>query len=211
MKTIVSLDEIILKTIKELSEVEGNSEEYKKVYSKLSKVIPPISKEKHNIWAGIYPSNKVFLDVITNGKELEKIVYFVDNKNKYEIVFNKKGEVKSKDKSSMGNYPRYYNKVKDTWIENFREINKEDKYILHNNKLIKPIQHEDEFILSNRSLDRAVMIHPETILQNDYNSIESSYRQLFGLDITKYIIQQAGDSNLYTKEGAEWVKIYALK
>lgn len=210
LKTVIKLDEIVLKGIDEIDKVEGNAEDFKEVYKRLSKVVPPVSKDKHNIWVGIYPQYKVFLDVVSNGKDLEKIIYFKDVKSKVEISFNKKGEVKKKEIIRMGNYPRYYNSVVDVWLDTFRELNKETMVVIHNNKNIRPKYRVDEYMESKRAEDVAVMINPDVVLEDKYNSISSMYRRFFNIDIHKCVIEVSGDSKLYAKEGAEWVEIYDL-
>lgn len=208
LEKILRNDEELFKAIEEIDKMESKElKDYTPILGKLSKNLPPVSKEKHNIWVSIFPTEQYFLDIVGNGKEVEKIIYFVKSGAKTEITFNKKGEVKKKEKVSMTNYPRYYKAIKEEWGTNYKELNKE-RVILHNGSGVVPYSKVSNYLEGKRANRQAVMLNPDNVLEDRYNSIRNIYKYFWNMDIYNYIISYK--KKLYTIEGADWVEIYVL-
>lgn len=202
-------DKVLYESIKVLDNLESKDvREYIKSLGTLNRNLPPVAKDKHSIWVSIFPNAQYFLDVIGEGKNVEKIIYFVKSGSKTELTFNKKGELKKKEVVAMQNYPRNYKAIKEEWVKTFKETNKE-RIIPFGEGLVAPISRVDTYLESNRSLGKAVMLNPDNKLEDNYNTIRSMYKYFWNMEVREYIISYKGKE--YTLEGADFVEIYALQ
>lgn len=204
-KVLLDSNNILRKGINAINELESKdskSEDYLRIVDKLNKVYPSLTESNAMIWAGIFPDERLFLSVSLKAKKLVKIVYFTKTNEKTVIEFNAKGDVKSKETSSMVNYPRYYKGVREYWLEKFKEVNTSQSIKVGDN-VYTPKLDVNEYAYGIKAMGKALMLNEEH--EDRYNQIVGFYKTIFNKDITQYVLTVNGGKNediMY--ERGEW-------